>query len=133
MGTAREEALAATNPLFNARKLKLGTFSTNLSGGCAISTMDGVLQADWHAATALGKLADEMQFEAIVPVGRWRGFGGVTDYNGAGFECYTFAAGMGAQFKYPAVFATSHVPSIHPVMAAKQATTVDHIPMAVLH
>jgi alkanesulfonate monooxygenase SsuD/methylene tetrahydromethanopterin reductase-like flavin-dependent oxidoreductase (luciferase family) len=115
------------NPLFNNRKLKLGTFSSNLSGGCAISTMDGILKADWKAATELAKLADDMEFEAIVPVGRWRGFGGETDFNGAGFECFTFAAGMGALFDYPAVFATSHVPSIHPVMAAKQATTVDHI------
>jgi FMNH2-dependent dimethyl sulfone monooxygenase len=29
--------------------------------------------------------------------------------------------------KYPAVFATSHVPMYHPVLAAKQATVIDHI------
>jgi hypothetical protein len=28
-----------------------------------------------------------MEFEALVPVGRWKGFGGVTNFNGAGFEC----------------------------------------------
>jgi dimethylsulfone monooxygenase len=123
----RAETLSSTSPLFNDRALKLGTFCTNLSGGCTISTMEGVLEADWASASALAKMADEMEFEAIVPVGRWRGFGGVTDFNGAGFECYTFAAGMGAQTRYPALFATSHVPTIHPVMAAKQATTVDHI------
>ncbi len=116
-----------TNPLFNDRKLKLGTFCTNLSGGCTISSMEGMLEADWSSTAALAKLADEMEFEAIVPIGRWKGFGGVTDFNGAGFECFTFAAGVGAQTRNPAVFATSHVPSIHPVMAAKQATTVDHI------
>ncbi|MDB5533646.1 MAG: alkanesulfonate monooxygenase, partial [Hyphomicrobiales bacterium] len=34
----RVRSLQATeHPLFNDRKLKLGTFSTNLSGGCAIS------------------------------------------------------------------------------------------------
>lgn len=123
----RQEALSNTNPLFNDRALKLGTFCTNLSGGCTISTMEGVLEADWTSATTLARMADEMEFEAIVPVGRWRGFGGETDFNGSGFECYTFAAGMAAQTKYPALFATSHVPSIHPVMAAKQATTIDHI------
>ena len=123
----RQEAMNKTNPLFNDRALKLGTFCTNLSGGCTISTMEGVLQPDWNSATALAKMADEMEFEAIVPVGRWRGFGGETDFNGAGFECYTFAAGMAAQTSYPSLFATSHVPTIHPVMAAKQATTIDHI------
>jgi alkanesulfonate monooxygenase SsuD/methylene tetrahydromethanopterin reductase-like flavin-dependent oxidoreductase (luciferase family) len=116
-----------TSPLFNDRKMKLGTFSTNLSGGCAITTIDGVLEVSWPNTLALARLADEMEFEAIVPVGRWRGFGGVTNFNGAGFECFTFASAVGAQTRYPAVFATSHVPTIHPVMAAKQAMTVDHV------
>ena len=34
----------ATNPLFNDRKLKLGTLGTNLSSACAISTIDGVFE-----------------------------------------------------------------------------------------
>ena len=38
-----EELRRATNPLFNDRKLKLGTFCTNLSGGCAFTTMPGTL------------------------------------------------------------------------------------------
>ena len=74
-----------------------------------------------------GALADEMEFEALVPVGRWKGFGGATNFNGEGFECYTWAAAMSALTKYSAVFATSHVPTVHPVMAAKQGATIDHI------
>jgi alkanesulfonate monooxygenase SsuD/methylene tetrahydromethanopterin reductase-like flavin-dependent oxidoreductase (luciferase family) len=125
--TRVEDQRRATNPLFNDRKLKLGTFCTNLSGGCTMSKADGMLDADWSSATALAKMADAMEFEAIVPVGRWKGFGGETDFNGRGFECFTFAAGMAAQTKYSAVFATSHVPTVHPVMAAKQGMTIDHI------
>jgi alkanesulfonate monooxygenase SsuD/methylene tetrahydromethanopterin reductase-like flavin-dependent oxidoreductase (luciferase family) len=34
---------------------------------------------------------------------------------------------MGALTNNPAVFATCHVPTMHPVMAAKQAATIDHI------
>ena len=117
----------ASNPLFSDRKLRLGTFSSNLSGGCAISSIDGVLEADWTSTLTLAQLADEMQFEALVPVGRWKGFCGVTNFNGAGFESFSWAAGIGSATKYSGVFATSHVPTIHPVMAAKQATTIDHI------
>ena len=58
----------ASNPLFSDRKLRLGTFSSNLSGGCAISSIDGVLEADWTSTLTLAQLADEMQFEALVPV-----------------------------------------------------------------
>ena len=117
----------ASNPLFNDRKLKLGTFCSNLSGGATMSSIDGVLQAHWPSTEAIARMADEMQLEAVVPVGRWKGFGGSTNFNGEGFECFTWAAAMGALTKHPAVFATSHVPTMHPVMAAKQGATIDHI------
>jgi dimethylsulfone monooxygenase len=117
----------STNPLFNNRKLKLGTFSTNLGGGCAISTIAGTLKVSWPNTLELGRLADEMEFEAIVPVGRWKGFGGETNFNGPGYECFSWAAGMAGATSYPGVFATSHVPTIHPCLAAKQAGTIDHI------
>src|SRR5438477_9541055 len=82
--TRAEQLREASNPLFSDRKLKLGTFSSNLSGGCAISTIDGVLEADWPSTLELARMGDEMGFEALVPVGRWKGFGGVTNFNGAG-------------------------------------------------
>src|SRR5579863_7845575 len=122
-----EELRRATNPLFNDRRLKLGTFCTNLNGGCAISTIPGTLEITWPNTVRLAQIADAMEFEALVPVGRWKGFGGATDFNGAGFECYTWAAAMGALTRRAAVFATSHVPTVHPVMAAKQGATIDHI------
>jgi FMNH2-dependent dimethyl sulfone monooxygenase len=117
----------ATNPLFGPRKLKLGTFSSNLSGGCAISKIDGVLKADWPSTLALAEMGDAMDFEALVPVGRWKGFGGETNFNGQGFESFTWAAGIGASTKRAGIFATSHVPTMHPVMAAKQSATIDHL------
>jgi FMNH2-dependent dimethyl sulfone monooxygenase len=117
----------SNNPLFSDRKLRLGTFSSNLSGGCAISKIDGTLKADWPSTMALARMSDEMEFEALVPVGRWKGFGGTTNFNGAGFESYTWAAGVGASTKYSGIFATSHVPTVHPILAAKQATTIDHV------
>ena len=122
-----EELRRGSNPLFNDRKLKLGTFCTNLDYGAAITTIEGTLRISWPATLALAKLADEMEFEALVPVGRWRGFGGVTNFNGAGFECFSWAAGMAASTTYPAIFATSHVPTVHPIMAAKQGAAIDHI------
>jgi FMNH2-dependent dimethyl sulfone monooxygenase len=122
-----DELRDAKNPLYGPRKLKLGTFGTNLDRGCAISTIDGVLEINWPNTLVLAKLADEMEFEALVPVGRWKGFGGVTNFNGPGFETFSWAAGIGACTSNCAVFATSHVLTIHPIMAAKQAATIDHI------
>ena len=116
-----------TNPLFNDRKLKLGTFSTNLAYAGALTTVEGTHEATWPAVISLAKMADKMEFEAIVPVARWRGFGGETNAAGPGFETMTFAAGVGAATNYPCIFATTHVPLVHPITAAKQMTVIDHI------
>ena len=37
-----------------------------------------------------------MEFEALVPVARWQGWGGKTNPQGPGFETYTWAAGIAA-------------------------------------
>jgi dimethylsulfone monooxygenase len=62
-----------------------------------------------------------------VPVGRWTGFRGNTNFNGVCFETYTWAAGLAQATENIAVFTTSHVPTVHPIVAAKMATTIDHI------
>ena len=116
-----------TNPAFNTRKLKLGTFQTNLDSGCIMSELDGKLEISWPNTVKLAKLADEMEFEALVPVARWQGFGGKTNPNGAGFETYTWAAGIAAETKNSGVISTSHVMLNHPIIAAKQSAVIDHI------
>jgi FMNH2-dependent dimethyl sulfone monooxygenase len=123
----RLEKLALTNPLFGPAKLKLGTFCTNASGGGTMSSAEGALECNWNSAVLLAHIAEEMQFEAIVPIGRWKGFGGDTNFNGESFEAMTFAAGISSITSHASVFATTHVPSMHPVLAAKQATTIDRI------
>jgi alkanesulfonate monooxygenase SsuD/methylene tetrahydromethanopterin reductase-like flavin-dependent oxidoreductase (luciferase family) len=115
------------NPLFGPNRLKLGVFGANLGGGCTATEAEGTLEATWPSTRAVAQLADAAGIEAMVPVARWKGFGGATDFNAHSFETYTWAAGLGAQTDHTAVFATSHVPTIHPIVAAKQATTIDHI------
>ena len=68
-----------------------------------------------------------MEFEAIVPVARWRGFGGAHDPQGPGFEAYTWAAGIAASTVRCGVVSTSHVSLNHPIVAAKQCAAIDHI------
>jgi alkanesulfonate monooxygenase SsuD/methylene tetrahydromethanopterin reductase-like flavin-dependent oxidoreductase (luciferase family) len=122
-----EDARRATNPLFNDNRVKLGTFGTNVSNACAITTVDGVFETRWPDVIKLAQMTDAAGIEAIVPVARWRGFGGETNFNGTCFETYTWAAGLASAVNHAAVFATSHVPTVHPILAAKQATTIDHI------
>jgi FMNH2-dependent dimethyl sulfone monooxygenase len=117
----------SSNALHSGNRFKLGLFGLNVDSACAITTIDGVFRPTWANVKTLTGLADAAGFEALVPVARWRGFGGTTNFNGACFETFTWAAGVGGATERAAVFATSHVPTIHPIVAAKQATTIDHI------
>src|SRR5882672_10100173 len=116
-----------TNPAFSSRRLKLGTFQTNLDSGCVMSDLEGKLDLTWPNTLALAQLADAMEFEALVPVARWAGFGGATNPQGPGFETYTWAAGIAGATKSSGVISTSHVAMNHPIVAAKQSTVIDHI------
>ncbi len=116
-----------TNPLFGDNKLKLGLFGVNVSSGCTITKVEERFHATWAETLAISQSADRFGYEALVPVARWKGFGGETNFNGTNFDTYTWAAGIGQATSRVGVLTTSHVPTVHPVMAAKQAATVDHI------
>ena len=113
---ARQKDRRETNPALSTRRLKLGTFQTNLDSGCVMSDLDGRLDITWANTVALAKLADEMEFEALVPVARWQGWGGKTNPQGPGFEAYTWAAGIAgvdAQGRRGLDLAHHHQPSDH--------------------
>ncbi|WP_340265340.1 LLM class flavin-dependent oxidoreductase [Sphingobium mellinum] len=115
------------NPIFNDNKMKLGVFGFNASNGCAVTMAPERHIPDWDRDLLMAQAADRMGFEALVPLGRWRGFDGETNFNGASFETTTWAAGLGASTRNPSIMATQHVPTVHPIVAAKQAATVDQI------
>jgi alkanesulfonate monooxygenase SsuD/methylene tetrahydromethanopterin reductase-like flavin-dependent oxidoreductase (luciferase family) len=115
------------NPLWNENKMKLGIFGANVSNGCAMTMAEGRLETTWPNTKMICTTADRAGFEALVPVARWKGFGGTTNFNGACFETYTWAAAISAITDQTSVLSTSHVPTVHPILAAKQATTIDHV------
>ncbi|HTQ25950.1 MAG TPA: LLM class flavin-dependent oxidoreductase [Candidatus Binataceae bacterium] len=125
---ARTAILERPNcPLYNDQKLKLGLFGTNCSNGLTVSHAETTYRATWEHSLAIARHAEAMGFEMLVPIARWRGFGGTTDFNGTCFETNTWAAGLAAATERIMVFSTSHVPTVHPIVAAKQSVTVDHI------
>jgi alkanesulfonate monooxygenase SsuD/methylene tetrahydromethanopterin reductase-like flavin-dependent oxidoreductase (luciferase family) len=72
-------------------------------------------------------MADDAGIEFMLPIGRWKGYGGDTDYQGATFETVTWACGLLAATKRLTVFGTMHAPLIPPLIAAKEFVTADHI------
>jgi alkanesulfonate monooxygenase SsuD/methylene tetrahydromethanopterin reductase-like flavin-dependent oxidoreductase (luciferase family) len=107
--------------------MKLGLFGTNVSFGCTVSHAETSFVPTYEHNVEIARKADAAGMEMLVPVGRWRGFGGTTDFNGENMEVYTWAAALATQTEQIMLFATSHVPTVHPILAAKQGATIDHI------
>jgi FMNH2-dependent dimethyl sulfone monooxygenase len=111
---------------FNSRnRLKLGIFGSNLSSGKNATRVPERWDASWDNNQRLAEMSDDLGLEFFLPIGRWRGFGGVTGYQETGFETLTWASGLLVATKRMTVFATIHAPLFHPVIAAKQMVTAD--------
>jgi alkanesulfonate monooxygenase SsuD/methylene tetrahydromethanopterin reductase-like flavin-dependent oxidoreductase (luciferase family) len=111
---------------FNSRnRLKLGIFGSNLSSGKNATLAPERWDASWDNNQRLAEMSDDLGLEFFLPIGRWRGFGGITGYQETGFETLTWASGLLVATKRITVFATIHAPLFHPVVAAKQMTTAD--------
>ena len=117
----------ATNPMRNANRFKLGLFSINADGGTAFTKVENRWRAEWSEIEALARIADAAGLEFILPIARWKGYGGETKVRGASFETLTHAAALAAITRHIAIFSTVHVPLVHPVFAAKALMTVDHV------
>jgi dimethylsulfone monooxygenase len=113
--------------LRGANALKLGLFGFNCSSGRTYTTIPERWDASWPNNVRLAQLADRVGFECLVPIARWRGYGGTTDPNGSSFESITWACGLLAATQRVNVFCTVHVPLNHPLVAAKQMATTDHV------
>ncbi len=114
-------------PLYNEQKLKLGLFGTNCSQGLTMTEAPTTYSPTWEHTLKVAQRADEIGMEILVPIARWKGFGGSTNFNGVNFDTYTWAAGLAASTKNIMIGSTSHLPTVHPIVAAKAGTTIDHI------
>jgi dimethylsulfone monooxygenase len=84
-------------------------------------------RASWRDNLELAQMADAAGIDFLLPIGRWKGYGGDTDYQGATFETITWATGLLAQTERITVFGTVHAPLFPPIIAAKQMVTADHV------
>jgi len=113
--------------MHNANAFKVGLFGANLSGARTATTVPDRWSASWPDCLAMACIADEGGIDFLLPVGRWKGYGGETDFHGASLETITWATGLLAATRRVTVFGTVHAPLFHPLIAAKQMVTADLI------
>jgi alkanesulfonate monooxygenase SsuD/methylene tetrahydromethanopterin reductase-like flavin-dependent oxidoreductase (luciferase family) len=117
----------ATNPILGPNRFKFGVFNANCDGGLTISTAPERWKADWDDIVAISQWADDAGIEFILPVAKWRGFGGDANVLGKSYETLTHGAAIGALTKRIGIFSTVHVPLMSPAFAAKAIATIDHV------
>lgn len=112
---------AAVQPFF------LGTFASNCSSGMTVTRIPDRWDNSWGNNLRLAKLLDDAGIDFMLPIARWIGYGGETNFHGNVLETMTWATGLLAHTRNITVFATIHTVANHPVVVAKQLATIDQI------
>lgn len=115
------------HPIQGDNPFKLGLFSMNADGGLTLTRAEERWSAEWPDILAASQYADRAGYEFLLPIARWKGFGGIMNSREWSMETLTLAAALGAATQHIGVFSTVHVPMVHPVYAAKALATVDHV------
>ena len=126
-GSTREHAMHARLAMYNANALKIGLFGANCSSGRSATTVPERWSASWPDCLRLVRMADAAGIDFMLPIGRWKGYGGDTDFHGETLETITLATGLLGKTDRITVVGTVHAPLFHPLIAAKQITTADHV------
>lgn len=116
---------APPHPIRGPNRFKLGVFSANADGGLTLTRAPERWQAGWDDVVAVAQMADVAGIEFFLPIARWKGFGGAMNSREWSYETFTFAAALAGHTRRIGLFATVHVPMVHPVFAAKALATVD--------
>jgi dimethylsulfone monooxygenase len=123
----RTASLLERLAMYNDNRLKIGLFGANFSSGRAATQVAERWSASWPECLALARMAEARGIDFLLPIARWKGYGGATDFHGTTLETMTWAAGLLAATERITVFGTVHAPLFHPLIAAKEFVTADHI------
>lgn len=114
-------------PILDTTDFRLGLFSSNCSGGLAVTTIPERWSASWEDNLRLGRLADEVGIDFMLPIARWIGYGGATNFHEGVLEPIPWAAGLLSNTTRLNVFTTIHTAFNHPAVTAKQLATIDQM------
>ncbi len=124
---ARDGSIQSRRAMHGKNTLQIGLFGPNCSSGRAVTLVPERWSGNWPDNRRLAQMSDEAGIDFLLPIGRWKGYGGDTDYQGTTLETITWATGLLASTKRITVFGTVHAPIFNPVVAAKEMVTAGHI------
>jgi alkanesulfonate monooxygenase SsuD/methylene tetrahydromethanopterin reductase-like flavin-dependent oxidoreductase (luciferase family) len=118
----------AENPMLDpGNPLKLAVFCANVARGTSISHAGSLPVAGWEESRRLARAADRAGIDGFIPLARWKN----PERSRPGYdrflECFTWAAGLSAVTERISLFATVHMPLLHPAVVAAMGSTIDQI------
>ena len=72
--------------MYNSNALKIGIFGANCSSGRSATKVPERWSASWPDCLRLARMADEAGIDFMLPIARWKGYGGDTDFHGSTLE-----------------------------------------------
>src|ERR1700761_9529505 len=124
---ARVPSMQQRAAMYNDNAFKIGFFGAQLSSRRSATVVPERWSASWPDCLRLARMADEAGIDFMLPIGRWKGYGGDTDFHGSTLETVTWAVGLLSATQRMTVFGTVHAPLFHPLIAAKEFVTADHV------
>lgn len=115
------------NRMFAPGHFLLGTFASNCSGGMSVTKVPERWVASFDNNAKLARLLDDAGIDFMLPIARWIGYGGETNFHGSVLESVIWAATLAASTRAINMFATVHVAANHPVVVAKQIATIHEV------
>ncbi|WP_063958209.1 LLM class flavin-dependent oxidoreductase [Bradyrhizobium manausense] len=110
------------------RPLDLGIFLPNAKGGAIMATgSPPQYSPNWELNRKNALLAEEAGFEFLLSMVKWRGFGGETNHWDYSLESFSLMAACAAVTSRIQLYASVAIPTIHPGVIAKMASTIDDI------
>ena len=107
--------------------MQLGLFLPIGNNGWVVSKTAPQYQPSFELNRALCERAEAGAADFVFTMGKWRGYGGVTEHWDHTLESLTLMAGLAAVTRRLELFATVHPLLLHPAVAAKMLVTIDDI------
>src|SRR5260370_17990689 len=83
---ARTAAMDDRIAMYNGNALKIGVFGANCSSGRSATKVPERWSASWPDCLRLARVADAAGIDFMLPIARWKGYGGETAFHGSLLE-----------------------------------------------
>ncbi len=113
--------------MHNGNALKIGVFGANCSSARTATLVPERWLATWPDCLKLARHCRRCRYRLHAADRPLEGLRRRSDFHGSTLETVTWACGLLGATKRITVFGTVHAPLFHPLIAAKEMVTADHI------